>query len=271
MPLAKMADDDRQAELAEDAAHQPGQEHEGDEHGRQGDGHAQDGEADLLRPPQGRRPGAARRTSPSGGRRSPGTRSRRRPGTRSPTSGPSGTGCPGCTPAGSCTTNVSSSDSGRATAGMIVSAARPRNRKMTSTTRMKAMTSVSWTSLMLSMIDAGPVVDHPQVDAGRERLLDVRDLGPDGLARRRPRWPRRRGRWGPRRWPTARPAFSIVLARVVGVGHLVVAEPEAGVLPLVLDAVDRPGHVPQVDGAALELADDHVVVAGGAVPSWPWG
>jgi hypothetical protein len=51
------------------------------------------------------------------------------------------------------TTNVSSSDSGSATAGMIVSAARPRKRKITSTTRTKAMTSVSWTSLMLSKIE----------------------------------------------------------------------------------------------------------------------
>ena len=41
---------------------------------------------------------------------------------------------------------VSRSDSGRATAGMSVSVARPRNRKITNTTRTKAIRSVACTS-----------------------------------------------------------------------------------------------------------------------------
>src|SRR5678815_3216317 len=41
---------------------------------------------------------------------------------------------------------VMRSDSGSATTGIRVSAARPRKTKMTTTTRMNAMTSVSWTS-----------------------------------------------------------------------------------------------------------------------------
>ena len=43
-------------------------------------------------------------------------------------------------------TNVRSSDSGSATAGIRVSAARPRNTKITITTRTKATTRVSCTS-----------------------------------------------------------------------------------------------------------------------------
>ena len=43
-------------------------------------------------------------------------------------------------------TNVRRSDNGRATAGIRVSAARPRKRKITTTTRTKAMTSVCSTS-----------------------------------------------------------------------------------------------------------------------------
>jgi hypothetical protein len=42
--------------------------------------------------------------------------------------------------------NVSSSESGRATVGISVSAARPRKTKITTTTSTNAISSVSWTS-----------------------------------------------------------------------------------------------------------------------------
>ena len=45
------------------------------------------------------------------------------------------------------TMNVSSSDIGNATAGMIVSRTRPRNRNTTKTTSTKAMSNVVVTSL----------------------------------------------------------------------------------------------------------------------------
>ena len=47
------------------------------------------------------------------------------------------------------TTNVSSSDNGSAIAGISVSVARPRNKKITSTTSPKAISSVAWTSFTL--------------------------------------------------------------------------------------------------------------------------
>ena len=50
-------------------------------------------------------------------------------------------------------TKVSRSESGSATAGMSVSVARPRKKKMTATTRMNAISSVIWTSLTESTID----------------------------------------------------------------------------------------------------------------------
>ena len=42
---------------------------------------------------------------------------------------------------------VSSNEIGKATAGIRVSVARPRNREMTITTRTNAIASVTWTSL----------------------------------------------------------------------------------------------------------------------------
>ena len=56
--------------------------------------------------------------------------------------------------------NVSSSDSGSATTGISVSVARPRNTKMTITTRTNAMTSVSCTSLTLLHDGLRAVVDR---------------------------------------------------------------------------------------------------------------
>ncbi len=55
-------------------------------------------------------------------------------------------GCRGCSRAARIAMNVISSDSGSATAGISVSVARPRNTKITITTRTNAMSSVTCTS-----------------------------------------------------------------------------------------------------------------------------
>src|SRR5438445_59720 len=62
------------------------------------------------------------------------------------------------------TTNVSSSDNGSAIAGISVSVARPRNKKITSTTSPKAISSVAWTSFTLftSSIDVVPIYDRSE-------------------------------------------------------------------------------------------------------------
>ncbi len=75
------------------------------------------------------------------------------------------------------TMNVISSDSGSATTGISVSAARPKNAKITSTTSTNAITSVSCTSLRRIDDRCRPVVNQRQ--SHRRRKLRLNDWNAD--------------------------------------------------------------------------------------------
>ena len=142
---------DGDGELAEQPAHQAAHEQHRDEHRRQRQRHRDDGEADLLRAVQGR---LERRLAHL---HVPDDVLEHDDGVvhheaRPTASGPSGTGCPGCSPGRTSTAKVPTIDIGSARLGMIVAERLRRNRKMTITTRPSVSRSVNCTSLAESWI-----------------------------------------------------------------------------------------------------------------------
>ena len=142
------------------------------------------------------------------------------------------------------TTKVSSSESGSATAGISVSVARPRNRKMTSTTSPNAMYSVSSTSLHAVHDRLRPIVDRHNADRARQRRAE-------------------RSAAAPRRTSLATstafdPARRNTATTTVADGTCVAAHPEPHVDAFVLHAVCRLGDIFQIDGRAIALAHDQI-------------